>query len=928
MGTVSLTSKARSKNLIGSGILFVVEVHLSPFTSPTPLGSGKTIAFLLPLLEHLISTQPKIGSAAIGSNSSNSGVRGLILSPTRELSQQTLRVLRKLIGNDNPNAADDSGGGGCSYRFRCVGIHGAESMEKQFDLLSSKPDVIVATPGRLAHHLTEIPDFTLDQCRMCILDESDRLLEMGFASQIRQIARSLPEHACQKVLLSATMPKVLVEFTKSGFAVDPAIVRLDSEATVSDQLRIAFVTCRSGLDKDAALLHILQHIREQQKSPQSKKEQQKSSSSTGLTLIFAATRHHVEYLATLINASFTGNSSTAPPIATTIYGTLDQEARKRNLSAFRAGHTPVLVVTDVAARGIDVPLIDHVVHYHFPASPKLFVHRSGRAARAGRVGYCWGLVEPDELPYMMDLYLFLGRKPTAVEDRSASYTLQEMTPDMVHYGSLPELVVAAEVENVQRLLNSELSSSQEADSLRALTKVCKNAMKQYRKTRTEASREGVRRAKAILEGERMETGQRVGGGALPPHPLLRGMELQWRQNNGTAAAGTALVDEREDFLRAMSAFRPKETVFEAFATGKSKEAGVVSHLDRGRTSQKAKGKDNSTAALAAMKDMRRQMRMARDKGSTLVVAGSTSVAKTNGKDDANGGPDDDSDRDVDHHDEDSGMDDGAASFSVLPTTRKLVPALPSEGKRRLSKAERRRLKKNPYQSSTTSAAAGTPSSKKVKRDFRDPSYFIDNDFSSNSEEAQRSRMIEASMQPSASSKVGTALRIEETMLDLVGDENDDLIRKQRMMRWDKSKRKYVATTVGEELKGESKTKKLRLESGQLVKGDKLKLGELYQKWQKKTNRSIGRTGVFDDDDTPADAGGSSSRKRKGGKKTKGGGMDKEMKSPAEIKREREKKQNMKLKNMKKGDRRHMEQKLRNSGAQGGTNNKGKGSKKR
>ena len=88
---------------------------------------------------------------------------------------------------------------------------------------------------------------------------------------------------------------------------------------------------------------------------------------------------------------------------------MDNGVRQANLNSFRSGRCPILVVTDVAARGIDIPLIDHVVHYAFPPSAKLFIHRSGRAARAGRVGYCWGIVDPEEMPYMVDLHLFLGR---------------------------------------------------------------------------------------------------------------------------------------------------------------------------------------------------------------------------------------------------------------------------------------------------------------------------------------------------------------------------------------------------------------------------------------------------------------------------------------------------------------------------------------
>jgi ATP-dependent RNA helicase DDX54/DBP10 len=266
-------------------------------------GSGKTCAFLIPLLEKLVAT-PK--------GDCENHVRGLVLSPTRELSVQTLKVFRKLAF-DSPGVSS-------------VGIHGGEGMEKQFHLLASKPDVIFATPGRLAHHLAEIPDFKLSACMTCILDEADRLLEMGFSAQIRQIARTLPG-ACQKLLFSATLPKMLVEFTKAGFAVDPTVVRLDKEATVSADLRIAFITCRSA-DKDATLLQVLHRIRSD--------THDHAESRTGLTLIFAATRHHVEYIATLLRS--------AGIEASMIYGSLDQEAREANLAAFRSRKNPILVV--------------------------------------------------------------------------------------------------------------------------------------------------------------------------------------------------------------------------------------------------------------------------------------------------------------------------------------------------------------------------------------------------------------------------------------------------------------------------------------------------------------------------------------------------------------------------------------------------------
>ncbi len=361
-------------------------------------GSGKTAAFCIPLLERMLNSQRRKQQQS-SSSSTTFSAGAVILSPTRELSLQTLKVLQTLSTYiEYP-------------QIKCIGINGGESMEKQFSLLSSNPDIIVATPGRLAHHLSEIPDFHLKHCDMVVFDEADRLFEMGFAMQIRQICSSMPntESGRQTLLFSATMPKVLVEFTKCGIMdSDPQVVRLDKDATVSEELRIGFITVRSQ-EKDGALLHLLRDIlptakmihndssavRSSKKKKKKKKKGQNegdeependhsdsASPSLGLTLIFAATRHHVDYLTMLINNA--GLSNGGNQIAGCIYGTMDQEARKQNLSAFRNGRTPILIVTDVAARGIDIPLIDHVIHYSFPSTAKLFVHRSGRAARASR----------------------------------------------------------------------------------------------------------------------------------------------------------------------------------------------------------------------------------------------------------------------------------------------------------------------------------------------------------------------------------------------------------------------------------------------------------------------------------------------------------------------------------------------------------------
>lgn len=942
---------------------------------------GKTVAFLAPVLERLLAARGDSGTASSSRGGTNSlrSAFAVILSPTRELSVQTLKVLRNL-------------GHACiqNYQFNFVGINGGESMEKQFALLSSHPDIIVATPGRLAHHLSEIPDFHLRQCEMVVFDEADRLFEMGFALQLRQICNTMPEHR-QTMLFSATMPKALMEFTKTGMMHDPTVVRLDSEVQVSDELRIAFITCRSA-EKEAVLLHLVRDVlplmkgsesndveedeKDEQANVSKKKKKEKKHvgkhSKRGLTLIFAATRHHVEYLTLLL--------TTSGLPATHIYGNMDNAARQQNLNSFQNGQCPILVVTDVAARGIDIPLIDHVIHYAFPPSAKLFIHRSGRAARAGRIGYCWGIVDPEEMPYMVDLHVFLGRKMSTghnqesepidvdgdVENRNEdppsdkvqynateeiTYTLDEMTPDMVHYGSVPESVLVEEVDNVRRIVDSEFAGSNDAEMLRNLTKVCNNgkcylphdnssfnhhsfiihltllsstAMKQFRRSRPEASREGVRRAKALLEGEKESgTGRRVLNslGGIPPHPLLRRIEVekimasmgqlssdlskeQMQQQSEASRKKISDLHKRQEFLRAMANFRPKETVFEAFATGGQKDLIYSSQVD--------KCANGSAAALMAMKSMRRQMKIARDKGGTLVVAGSKSAMALNGE------------LDIPRVDTESQIDDEGDHVSTIESAA-LVPGInPStaqpDPKRRLSKAERKEMKKNPNFKPKSSSAA-TKSKTKRGADFRDDHNFIESAVTHDSVADARSRQVEAAMQPSASSNskgsVALAHRIEENMLDIVGDENVDLVKRQRMMRWDKSKRKYIQTTVGDELSGESKSKKIRLESGQLVKSDKAKLGELYDKWQKKTNRSIGRVGIFDDVTAGDEGEGAptfNKGKMAGGKKSKSENTGDEKKTAIAIQKEREKKEHMKLKNMKKGDRRQLERKQRSQEA--------------
>ena len=552
---------------------------------------------------------------------------------------------------------------------------------------------------------------------------------------------------------------------------------------------------------------------------------------------------------------------------------------------------------------------------------------------------------------MIDLHLFLGRRPatslqattTSEGPESAknrkpdiSYCLSDMTPDMVHFGSVPESIMTPLVEQVNRLSNN----------IQSLRNVCENAMKQYRRTRPLASKSAVQRSKAILDGQivtdKTDTGL-VFAGAIPIHPIFV-HELQNSVSTESvsphALNSRANVQDREEFLRSLSQFRPKESVFEAFATGGGRQVGVLSQVDKGRTTSDSKKKNDTSAALTAMKNMRRQMRMVRDK--ELVVAG-TETAQQESDTEGERAMEDTDEPDMHTKVASDAKNDSPPS----DRTSELVetPTVPTTGKRRMSKAERKRMKKEPKTSlSGTNNAfqiSAESSSKKKKdmrsSDFRDPSFFIENDFTSNREEANRSRQIEAAMQPSnsssnhgGSSMIGAAARLEEAMLDIVGDENEELVQRQRMMRWDKSKRKYVQTTVGAELSGDSKSKRMRLESGQMVKNDKLKLGELYEKWQKKTNRSIGRNGVFDDVEgvnlpsSPAYDGSSRRNKKHKNAHSSGArpdtGDDGRKKTAVQIKKERAKNLDNKIKNMKKSDRKALEQKQKSAKPKASFNN--------
>ena len=313
-------------------------------------GTGKTAAFLLPLLSRL---GPRPGR----------GIRILVISPTRELAAQ--------IG-------ERAEAYGRQIGLRHTIVYGGVSQRAQERALRQDPSLLVATPGRLLD-LVRQRIVRLDRVEMLVLDEADRMLDMGFLPDVRRIVSEVSDDR-QTLLFSATMPRDIARLAKSILR-DPVRVAVGSAEetpTVVDQ-SVYFVP-RS--DKRSTLLRFL-------RTPEMER-----------ALVFMRTKRGANRLAQQLSRD--GISAEA------IHGNKSQNARDRALDAFRTGRTPVLVATDVAARGIDVKGISHVFNYELPDTPESYVHRIGRTGRAGAEGKAISLCDPTERGKLYDIERMLS----------------------------------------------------------------------------------------------------------------------------------------------------------------------------------------------------------------------------------------------------------------------------------------------------------------------------------------------------------------------------------------------------------------------------------------------------------------------------------------------------------------------------------------
>ncbi|KAF8520354.1 P-loop containing nucleoside triphosphate hydrolase protein [Hysterangium stoloniferum] len=521
-------------------------------------GSGKTLAYMIPLIQRLG-----------GRHSTSFGARALIMVPARELALQVLKVGKELArgwtGGGGDHAGDAEGSEepkGQSLRWGLV--VGGEGLDEQFEMITSNPDVIIATPGRLLHLAVEM-NLDLKSIQYVVFDEADRLFEMGFATALDEILSRLPTTR-QTLLFSATLPKTLVEFAKAGLQ-NPKLVRLDAESKISTDLRMAFFSVKPA-EKDASLLLLLRdvikvplglNVSEVDENERPKgKGKEHVETAPHQTLVFVATKHHVEYISNLL--------TTAGYAVSHIYGALDQVARNMQMDRFRRGLTNILVVTDVAARGIDIPVLENVVNYDFPQGSRIFVHRVGRTARAGRKGWAWTFITHTELPHMLDLQLFLARPIKARADGEATYT------DSLVLGTFERDRVDEELEYVHTLheTNSALS---------VLREVMRKGQSMYERSQGKASQASYKRAKEMVKGGKwiLEGGKEVGA-----HPIII-------SKNGVS---TTQDEARDALLKVVNSFRPNETVFEIGTRGQNEAAALM------QSRRKALGKAINRAQVA------------------------------------------------------------------------------------------------------------------------------------------------------------------------------------------------------------------------------------------------------------------------------------------------------------------------------------------
>ena len=364
-------------------------VKSAGFTTPTPIqqqaipvalqgrdllglaqtGTGKTAAFALPILHHLATTPPK------------RGIRCLVLAPTRELAEQILQAFREL---------------GQHLGIRSIAIYGGVSKGPQLAAVRRGAQIVVACPGRLLDHMSQ-KDINLSQVEILVLDEADTMCDMGFLPDVRRILDQVPVER-QTLFFSATMPTEIRSLAMKILK-DPEMVQIGAIApakTVSH----ALYPVPEKLKRDLLLALLRQ-------------------TPTGRALIFTRTKHRARTLALeLAKHSFR---------VAALQGNMSQNARQQAMDGFRTGKFDIMVATDIAAHGIDVPELSHVINFDFPNTSDTYLHRSGRTGRAEQTGEAFTLAGADDANMVREIERELGMK--IERRRLAGFDYGDFTPE-------------------------------------------------------------------------------------------------------------------------------------------------------------------------------------------------------------------------------------------------------------------------------------------------------------------------------------------------------------------------------------------------------------------------------------------------------------------------------------------------------------------
>ncbi|MGL4474855.1 MAG: DEAD/DEAH box helicase [Shewanella sp.] len=321
-------------------------------------GSGKTLAFLLPAMQRIISTRAL----------NKKDPRVLILLPTRELAHQVYSQLRLLIANT---------------QYKAVSILGGENFNDQAKALAREPHFIVATPGRIADHLQKRHLF-LNGLELLILDEADRMLDLGFAPQLRAINLAADHKRRQTLMFSATLDHSDINELASELLKNPEHITIGSANVAHQDIQQAVYLCDHLDHKQALLSHLLTAKAHKQ------------------VIIFTATRSDTERLASLLNQSSLG--------AIALSGELKQNERNRIMDQFSRGQYSILVTTDLASRGLDLLNVSLVINFDMPKFAEEYIHRIGRTGRAGAKGDAISLVGPKDWANFKKVELFLRQQ--------------------------------------------------------------------------------------------------------------------------------------------------------------------------------------------------------------------------------------------------------------------------------------------------------------------------------------------------------------------------------------------------------------------------------------------------------------------------------------------------------------------------------------